>query len=173
MFSFWVVVLGDAEEGLLEAVRRSVRLWPVSPRTAVQLINRSENTTFRLDDPEGPCLALRVYRSDYNGRAAIASELAWIAALRRDRVLLADVMRWRLNLWAVPSRAEIWCAGSARWGASRHVCMRMRRGGHGLGGSRGGGGIFPPCSGLMRRGGLGGRLGWMRRRLRCWRGGRR
>jgi len=76
------------EGALHAAVVRSLPLWPVSPRTTVRMINRSENTTFRLDDPDGRRIALRVHRPGYNTRDAIGSELAWIMALRRDRVLL-------------------------------------------------------------------------------------
>ena len=54
-----------------------------------RLVNVSENTTFRIDAPGvGAKWALRVHRHGYHGRAAIASELAWLTALRRDGAVL-------------------------------------------------------------------------------------
>ncbi len=49
----------------------------------VTLINLSENATYRIDDPvAGGRWALRVHREGYHSKAAIASELAWLTALR-------------------------------------------------------------------------------------------
>ncbi len=54
-----------------------------------RLINDSENATYRVDAPdEGASWALRVHREGYHGRNAIASELAWLTALRRDGAAL-------------------------------------------------------------------------------------
>lgn len=47
------------------------------------LINISENATYRLDDPaSGQRWAMRIHREGYHSPTAIASELAWLAALR-------------------------------------------------------------------------------------------
>ena len=55
----------------------------------VRLVNLSENATYRVDAPgDGTRWALRVHREGYHSRNAIASELAWITALRRDRAVL-------------------------------------------------------------------------------------
>lgn len=63
--------------------------WSLSPRTAIALLNISENATFELRDPdEGRRLVVRVYRDGYHNAAEIRSELAWIEALRA-----ADVVR--------------------------------------------------------------------------------
>jgi Ser/Thr protein kinase RdoA (MazF antagonist) len=52
---------------------------------ALKLINVSENATYRVDDPAtGASWALRVHREDYHARTAIASELAWLNALKAD-----------------------------------------------------------------------------------------
>ena len=49
------------------------------------LINVSENATYRVETPGGgEKWALRVHREGYHSHNAIASELAWIDALRRD-----------------------------------------------------------------------------------------
>jgi Ser/Thr protein kinase RdoA (MazF antagonist) len=50
----------------------------------VTMINHSENTTFRVDAPDGGRWALRVHREAYHTRTAIRSELAWMEALRQE-----------------------------------------------------------------------------------------
>ena len=53
------------------------------------LVNVSENATYRIDAPAtDEKWALRVHRPGYHGRAAIASELAWLIALREDGAVL-------------------------------------------------------------------------------------
>lgn len=49
----------------------------------LELVNLSENGTFRVSDGERVAI-LRVHRDGYHGRTAIESELAWIEALRTD-----------------------------------------------------------------------------------------
>jgi Ser/Thr protein kinase RdoA (MazF antagonist) len=64
-----------------EAVRRFALPEGVRPT----LINVSENATYRLDDPAtGDRWALRVHREGYHSPTAIASELAWLAALKES-----------------------------------------------------------------------------------------
>ena len=54
----------------------------------VELLAISENATFLARDPERAApVVLRVHRPGYHRRAEIESELAWIEALRRDRVV--------------------------------------------------------------------------------------
>ena len=53
------------------------------------LISVSENATYRVEAPDGGGKwALRVHREGYHRREAIASELAWLTALREDGVVL-------------------------------------------------------------------------------------
>jgi len=53
--------------------------------SAVEMINLSENATYRVDGPgNGERWAMRVHREGYHSNTAIASELAWAAALRAD-----------------------------------------------------------------------------------------
>ena len=50
-----------------------------------RMINLSENATYKVEDPaSGRKWALRVHREGYHSRTAIASELAWVNALRED-----------------------------------------------------------------------------------------
>lgn len=59
------------------------------PGSSVRLINLSENATYRVDDPDtGKRWALRIHRDGYHSRAAIASELAWQAALRASSAIV-------------------------------------------------------------------------------------
>ena len=63
--------------------------YRLPPDASARLVNVSENATYRVDAPsEGRSWALRVYREGYQTRNAIASELAWMEALRRDRVVV-------------------------------------------------------------------------------------
>lgn len=53
------------------------------------LINVSENATYRIDDPaSGDRWALRVHREGYHTTNAIASEIAWLTALREDGAVI-------------------------------------------------------------------------------------
>jgi Ser/Thr protein kinase RdoA (MazF antagonist) len=62
---------------------RAVHRFALPPGVTLQLINLSENATYRVDDPRsGTKWALRVHREGYHSRTAIASELAWQIALK-------------------------------------------------------------------------------------------
>lgn len=63
--------------------------WPVPADATVRLINLSENHTFLVKASDGFRAVLRVHRAGYHGRAAISSELAWMDALQRDKVVEA------------------------------------------------------------------------------------
>jgi Ser/Thr protein kinase RdoA (MazF antagonist) len=54
----------------------------------ISLLSLSENATYRIDDPgAGRTAVLRVHRTGYHPDGAVASELAWLQALRRDEGL--------------------------------------------------------------------------------------
>ena len=56
---------------------------------SASLINLSENATYRIEDSaSGERWALRVHREGYHSKNAIASELAWLTALREDGAVL-------------------------------------------------------------------------------------
>ena len=79
---------------LLQLAESALPLWGLAGAD-VRLINVSENATFLVaapdGAPDGAKKVLRVHRPDYHGREVIASELAWMAALRADAVI--DVPR--------------------------------------------------------------------------------
>ncbi|MBF0678943.1 MAG: phosphotransferase [Devosia sp.] len=61
-------------------------LWPqlAGHVRDAHLVNHSENETFRIDCDGGEPFMLRVHRPEYQTEISINSELAWLAALRRD-----------------------------------------------------------------------------------------
>jgi Ser/Thr protein kinase RdoA (MazF antagonist) len=75
-------------DGALDRVTRCARAalarYGVSPGTTVRLLNVSENATYLVDDPDGAPSVLRVHRLGYHSEAEIASELAWMDALRAE-----------------------------------------------------------------------------------------
>lgn len=62
----------------------ALRRWDGLDGARISLINYSENQTFAVTTPGGERFCLRVHRPGYQARAAIESELAWLAAIRRD-----------------------------------------------------------------------------------------
>ena len=79
-------------ECLRELAASALARYDVGAAEPPVLINLSENATYRIDDPgSGRRWALRVHREGYHSRNAIASELAWLTALRRDGVVTTPV----------------------------------------------------------------------------------
>ncbi len=73
----------------LDSVARSVlEHYELSPRSDVTLINVSENTTYKVVDPDsGRVAAMRVHRPGYHSGREIESELLWLDALSADGVV--------------------------------------------------------------------------------------
>jgi Ser/Thr protein kinase RdoA (MazF antagonist) len=68
---------------------KAVNRYALPDGVTVQLINVSENATYRVDDPaSGAKWALRVHREGYHSRAAVASELAWLTELKQSGAAL-------------------------------------------------------------------------------------
>jgi Ser/Thr protein kinase RdoA (MazF antagonist) len=67
----------------------AVKRFELAAGVTVKLINVSENATYRVDDlASGRKWALRVHREGYHSHTAIASELAWLTALKSDGAAL-------------------------------------------------------------------------------------
>lgn len=78
----------EALADLAETVRLALPSWRLSSEADITLLNVSENATFRIDDPrDGRAVALRVHRLNYHTADEIRSEIGWIEALRRERVV--------------------------------------------------------------------------------------
>jgi Ser/Thr protein kinase RdoA (MazF antagonist) len=79
-------------ECLRELAREATGRYELPERLTVELINFSENATYRVDDEaSGRKWALRVHREGYHSRNAIASELAWLIDLRKTKVVTTPV----------------------------------------------------------------------------------
>lgn len=81
-------LLPQAEQLALlhDLANRALRHYDLPQHSEAALHNLSENAIFRVTAPDGRCWALRIHRHGYQPRPAIASELAWATALRRDGV---------------------------------------------------------------------------------------
>ncbi|BEP14409.1 phosphotransferase [Acidothermaceae bacterium B102] len=83
---------GDVLVRLHNVAERALGSYDVAPGSTVSLINVSENATYRVDQPDGPSLILRLHRLGYHSRDAIASELAWLAAVATDTGIRTPVV---------------------------------------------------------------------------------
>lgn len=71
--------------GLDRVAERALGRFDLPAGATAKRINVSENATYRIDVPDtGRRWALRVHREGYHSRAAVASELAWLLALRKS-----------------------------------------------------------------------------------------
>lgn len=71
--------------------RKALTLWDLPERPSVELVNLSENATYKVEAPDGRLWALRLHREGYHSENAIRSELAWLMALRRDGIVETPV----------------------------------------------------------------------------------
>jgi Ser/Thr protein kinase RdoA (MazF antagonist) len=74
-----------------QVARAALPRYGIAPDAAVTMINLSENATYRIDTPAGERWALRVHREGYHSKNGIASELAWIRALREGSNVVTPV----------------------------------------------------------------------------------
>jgi Ser/Thr protein kinase RdoA (MazF antagonist) len=78
--------------GLRELAEGALGRYDLKNPAPPVLINLSENATYRIDDSgTGRRYALRVHREGYHSKTGIASELAWLTALRREGVVTTPV----------------------------------------------------------------------------------
>lgn len=78
---------------LAELAAAALARYGIEAAEAPLLVNLSENATYKVRAEDGGDYALRVHREGYHSRSAIASELAWLQALRRDGVVITPVPR--------------------------------------------------------------------------------
>ncbi len=67
--------------------QHALSYYGIDASAEIELINLSENATYKVTS-NNKRLALRVHREGYHSRAAIASELEWLMALRADGVAI-------------------------------------------------------------------------------------
>lgn len=65
-------------------IEPALQLWPALSGARTELVNYSENHTFKIDTLDNRCFSLRIHRTGYQSVQSIESELAWLQALRRD-----------------------------------------------------------------------------------------
>jgi Ser/Thr protein kinase RdoA (MazF antagonist) len=75
---------GDVMDRVTGCAREALRAYSCHPDASVELLNVSENATFLVSDPEAGPSVLRVHRLGYHTEQEIASELAWMDALRAE-----------------------------------------------------------------------------------------
>jgi Ser/Thr protein kinase RdoA (MazF antagonist) len=75
---------GDVLERVTRCAQQALGAYGCHPATTVRLLNVSENATYLVEDPGAGPSVLRVHRLGYHTEPAIASELAWMDALRAE-----------------------------------------------------------------------------------------
>jgi Ser/Thr protein kinase RdoA (MazF antagonist) len=75
---------GDVMDRVAACARAALRRYDGHPDASVELLNVSENATFLVSDPGTGPSVLRVHRLGYHTEPEIASELAWMDALRAE-----------------------------------------------------------------------------------------
>src|SRR5215207_6073913 len=73
---------------LAQLAQDSLDRWNVPEGATARLINLSENATYLVEAPGSWKSVLRVHREGYHSKTAIASELAWMDALRNEAGLV-------------------------------------------------------------------------------------
>jgi Ser/Thr protein kinase RdoA (MazF antagonist) len=87
----------DGRKVATELARQALSLYDLPRNARVHLISHSENDTYRVEATSGQRWALRVQRPGYQSKNALASEIAWLVALRNDGVVATPVPIAGLN----------------------------------------------------------------------------
>lgn len=72
---------------LLELANMALSHYGLPSGSAAEMLNLSENATYKVTAPGGGRWALRIHREGYHSKQAIASELAWAVDLRQTGVV--------------------------------------------------------------------------------------
>ena len=91
MNDFDALAFDDQLACLLELAETATAHYALPGGLSVQLINLSENATYKLQAPDGRRWALRIHRDGYHSKTAIASELAWLVDLRRSGIVVTPL----------------------------------------------------------------------------------
>jgi Ser/Thr protein kinase RdoA (MazF antagonist) len=75
---------GDVLKRVTRCAEQALASYGCHPAATVRLLNVSENATYLVEDPDAGPSVLRVHRLGYHTDAEIASELAWMDALRAE-----------------------------------------------------------------------------------------
>lgn len=78
--------IGSFVEASVDCAKQAMKQFDFSPRATLDIVNLSENVTFRIEDPATDERAvMRLHRTDYHSVAQIKSELLWLDALAQSR----------------------------------------------------------------------------------------
>jgi Ser/Thr protein kinase RdoA (MazF antagonist) len=75
----------------LHLAEQALGLYDLPSNATVRLISFSENEIYKVEAASGAAWALRLQRPRYQSKNALASEIAWLAALRKDGVVATPV----------------------------------------------------------------------------------
>lgn len=82
----------DQQLGILqETAEAATANYDLPADVSVEMINLSENATYKIAARDGRRWALRIHREGYHSRTAIQSELAWLADLRQTGIVPTPV----------------------------------------------------------------------------------
>src|ERR1700751_4748713 len=110
---------GDVMDRVRACAQAALAAYGGHPGASVELLNVSENATFLVRDPDGGTSVLRVHRLGYHTEQEIASELAWMDALRAEAGVRTPRGR--------PGRAGAAGGDRARAGRSGGAVLRQVR----------------------------------------------
>ncbi len=80
-----------------QLVHRALSLYDLPRNVTVTLISLSENEIYKVETPSGKKWVLRLQRPGYHSKNSLASEIAWLLALRKDGVVSTPVPVAGLN----------------------------------------------------------------------------
>ena len=75
----------------LQLAKQALSLYDLPGNATVTLISISENEIYKVESASGAAWALRLQRPGYQSKNSLASEISWLAALRKDGVLATPV----------------------------------------------------------------------------------
>jgi Ser/Thr protein kinase RdoA (MazF antagonist) len=81
----------------IQLVQQALGLYDLPRNVTVALISLSENEIYKVEAPSSKKWALRLQRPGYHSKNSLASEIAWLLALRKDGVATTPVPVAGLN----------------------------------------------------------------------------
>ena len=113
---------GDVLDRVRDCARAALSEYDCHPDSSIELLNVSENATFLVTDPDNGPSVLRVHRLGYHTGDEIASELAWMDALRAEAgVRTPRVLAARDGRRVVTAAA----AGPGKFSTGSRHCVRF------------------------------------------------
>lgn len=107
-----------------QLAEQALGLYDLRGNSRVHLVSLSENEIYKVEAPYGRGWALRLERPGYQSYTSLASEMAWLVALRQDGVVATPVPVAGLNgEWVQVAR---WSDGDPR----NVVLFEWENGGH-------------------------------------------